>query len=336
MVHIKGRKKMIKVSVIVPAHNEEKHITRCLDSLLKQDFPKEDYEVIVVDGMSRDGTREILKKYKRFKNLKILDNPQGLTPYALNIGISHSRGSYIARVDAHAYVEKDYLKEGVQFLDMHPDIDVVGGSWRPRAGGTKELIIGIAMCSFFGTGGGLFRCSEQEGFVDTLSFGIYRKSVFDKIGFFSPDLAKNQDDEFHLRLRRRGGKIYLSNKIKGYYTPRNSYKALFRRYFGYGLFRPKVIKMHKKIAVLRHLIPPIFVLTFITLFSASFFSGIGRILFLLLLVSYLGAGLTFTFLTSRKRGKRRLYLLPAFWAMHFGYGLGFLFGFLKLKRRGIK
>jgi glycosyltransferase involved in cell wall biosynthesis len=325
---------MPKVSVIVPVRNEVKFIERCLRSLIDQDFPKDQYEIIVVDGNSTDGTKEILKRFERIPNLKILNNPKGLTPYALNIGLSHAKGEFIARVDGHAYVGRDYLKKGVEFLEEHPDVDVVGGPLIHDTDGWKGKAIAEAMSSIFGCGGAVFRCGMREGFVDTVAFGIYRRSVFERIGNFREDLPKNQDDEFHLRLRMNGGKIYLTRSIRVYYTPRKSYGALFRQYFGYGFFRPKVIKMHRRIAAFRHLVPPIFVVTMAILSFSAIFSQLGRFLFLSILGLYLFSSLAFGLYQSMKRKSvfLSLLLLPAYWSMHFGYGLGFIKGLLKRGR----
>ena len=191
------------------------------------------------------------------------------------------------------------------------------------------------MKSLFGTGGVAFRRGGVEGPVDTVAFGIYRTKVFEKVGLFREDLPKNQDDELHLRIRKRGGVIYLTNKIRVYYNPRENFRDLFHQYYGYGFFKPKVMKLHKKVDMIRHMVPPLFVLWLSLLILLAAFSEFGRYLLLFTIGLYLGLGLTFALLSSR--GKTNpIYLLFAFLSMHFGYGLGFLRGLysseLKLHR----
>jgi len=87
------------VSIVIPCRNEREFIGKCLDSVLNNDFPKEELEILVVDGMSEDGTREIVTEYaRRFPFIRLIDNPHRVTPYALNIGIAASRGEIVMRL----------------------------------------------------------------------------------------------------------------------------------------------------------------------------------------------------------------------------------------------
>lgn len=173
------------VSIIIPCRNEEKFIGKCLDSILVQDYPKDKLEVLVINGMSEDGTKEIVKEYnRRHVFIRLLDNPKKTTPCALNIGIKHARGEIIMRMDARATYEKDYISKRVRCLG-ECNADNVGGLMitKPR----NNTFIGN---STFRT------ASKEPKWVDTVFDGCYRKEVFEKIGLFNEALLRGQGREF--------------------------------------------------------------------------------------------------------------------------------------------
>lgn len=188
-------------SVIIPCRNEEKYIERCIDSLVKNISDSIQLEICVVDGMSTDNTREILKKKQtEIEYLNIIDNPDKITPIALNIGIKKSKGDYIAILGAHAEVESTYFYKALQELNSNHEISCIGGLIKNIYEDNKSRGIGLAMSSPFGVGNAYFRTGKKSGFVDTVAFGIYRKEVFDTVGYFDESLARNQDDEFNFRV----------------------------------------------------------------------------------------------------------------------------------------
>ena len=118
------------LSVICPIYNEEKYIAKCIDSILAQDYPKDDLEVIFVDGMSKDRTREIVAEYiGKYPFIRLIDNPDRIVPPAMNIGIKASVGDIIVRLDAHAVFPQNYFSELVKNLHKL-DADNVGGVCR--------------------------------------------------------------------------------------------------------------------------------------------------------------------------------------------------------------
>ena len=115
------------LSVICPIYNEEKYIAKCIDSILNQDYPKNDLEVLFVDGMSTDRTREIVKEYaSRYSFIKLIDNPNKIVPPAMNIGIKESKGEIIIRLDAHAEFPSQYFSRLTKAL-IDLKADNVGG-----------------------------------------------------------------------------------------------------------------------------------------------------------------------------------------------------------------
>ena len=247
------------VSVIVPCHNELGYIEECIRSILIQIPPPGGFEIIVVDGMSVDGTRDILKKLAiEEARLRLIDNPAQIVSTALNMGIRVARGRIIIRMDAHTQYARNYIRECVTVL-RETGADNVGGPWIARGDGFVSRAIAAAFQSSFGAGGARGHNPDYEGEVDTVYLGCWPRDVFDRVGFFDEQLVRNQDDEFNLRLTRAGGKVWQSPRVKSSYTPRGSLTALFRQYAQYGYWKVRVIQKHKIPASLRHLVPGGFV-----------------------------------------------------------------------------
>jgi len=323
----------IKVSIIIPCRNEEKHIKRCLDSIIANDFPRERLEVLVADGISSDTTRDIVNDYAQ-KNqfLKLLKNPKKTTSCALNIGIEHSMGDVIMKIDAHSIYKKDYISNCLKYL-IEFDADNVGGILIPISD-DKSLIseaIGLVISSPFGVGGSYFRIgSTKPRWVDTVAFGCYRKQVFEKIGLYNEDLVRGQDMEFNSRLRKSGGKILLHPKIIGYYYYPNTFFEFLRHNFTNGLWAILPFKHSDVLPVtLRHLVPLAFIsittfFGFAALFNAGYF-----LMFISIAALYVLANLYFSVTTAlRERNWRMIFLMPPVYAiLHVSYGLGSLCGF---------
>ena len=213
------------VSIIIPCRDERRFIEKCLLSIIANDYPKESLQVLVVDGMSEDGTREILNQFSgKYPFIKMLDNPKKIVPVALNIGIKQARGNVIIRMDAHNVYGKDYISKCVKYLRKY-NIDNVGGICITLPGRNTLLAqsIALALSHPFGVGNAHFRIGlKGPKYVDTVPFGCYKREVFEKIGLFDEDLVRNQDDELNVRLQRNGGKILLVPEIVSYYYARDS------------------------------------------------------------------------------------------------------------------
>lgn len=324
------------VSVVVPCRNERDHIESCLRSVLQQEALSGELELIVADGMSDDGTREILTKLAaQDARLRIVDNPTGATPSGMNIGIREAKGPYIAIMGAHSTYARDYLYRSIEILQQH-EADNVGGALICDAKSLLQRAIAAAHHSRFSVGGARWHNINYEGPADTVFGGVYRREVFERIGLFDEELARNQDDELNLRLTRAGGRIWHSPKIKSWYTPRASIGALFAQYRQYGYWKVRVIQKHKLPASVRHLVPGCFVLSLSILSVASVFSAPALWVLLALAGLYFFCNVAASLLTAGRNGGALVFVLPAvFAAYHFGYGLGFLHGmwdFLILRR----
>ena len=324
------------VSIVIPCRDEQKYIGQCLDSIVANEYPKDKLEVFVIDGRSDDGTRQIVERYaQQYPFIKILDNPKKITPAALNIGIKHAGGELIIRIDAHAAYEKDYISKCVKYLEEY-EADTVGGVMKalPRDNTPFSKAIVHSLSNRFGVGGSVFRTgSEKPEWVDTVFGGCYRREVFDKIGLFNEDLTRTQDMEFNLRLIRAGGKILLHPEIVSYYYARSEFKSFCRHNFGNGVWAIYPFKFITSTPVSwRHLVPLVFVSSLIGSAVLSIFSQIFLWLFVFIFGSYALANLYFSAkITVREKDFRLLFVMPlVFAALHIGYGLGSLWGLLKV------
>jgi glycosyltransferase involved in cell wall biosynthesis len=332
------------ISIIVPCRNEEKFIAKCLDGLLAQNYPKGKMEILVVDGMSNDKTREIIAAYqKKASFIEIIDNPKKVTPTAMNLGIKAARGEAITMVNAHSVLDKDFLKYGAEHLRGINDTDAVGGSLKTinDEPGIMAQAIPLAADSLFGTGGNRYRTKTKEGFVeDTLPYSLYKKAVFSKIGYIDEELLRDQDEEFNYRLVKSGGKIYFTPKIKSFLHIRPSLIKLWRQHYQYGYWKVKVCQKVGIGFVQKQIIPALFVSGTIGSLLLSFFWKPFLWIFLAVSGSYLSVDILFSAVVAKKNGYKYFFFLPGiFLVIHASYGLGFLkglFDFILLKKGGIE
>lgn len=334
------------ISIIIPCRNEEKFISNCLDSIIANDYPKNRLEILVVDGMSDDGTKDIIKQYsKRYHFIRMLENHRKIVPVALNIGINNAQGDIILRMDAHVIYEKNYISKCLKYLKEH-DVDNVGGVMitLPSKNTVLAQSIALAVSHPFGVGNAYFRTGSQKPkYVDTVPFGCYKKEVFKEIGLFDEDLVRNQDDEFNLRLIKNKGKILLVPDIISYYYARDSLPKLWKMYFQYGYFKPLVALKVGAVLTWRQLIPAFFVGSLIISLILSFIFSPFLWLLALILSLYIAINFFFSFFISLNKGLKYVLSLPlVFLTLHFSYGIGYLKGICdfiilkKHKRKKIK
>jgi len=318
---------MKMVSIIIPCRNEEKFIGKCLDSIISQDYPKDRLEILVVDGMSTDRSRKIVQEYtKIYPFIRMLNNPKQIASSALNIGIREAKGAIIIRIDAHVKCAEDYIRQCVSLLQTAA-ADNVGGCQRGIGASYLSKVIAIATTHPFGAGDAKFRFSERQDWVDTVYLGAWYKKTLESLGGFNEDWVVNQDYELNYRLRKAGGKILLSPKIRCRYYVRGSLSSLARQYFRYGIWKVKTLVTYPESVRWRQLVPPAFVLVLvISLALLPLHWAISKIVPSLYVVTNLVA----SFHADRCHGWRYLPLLPLVFAtLHVSWGLGFWAGVLK-------
>lgn len=318
------------VSVIVPCRDEGRFIGKCLDSIIAQDYPRDKFEVLVIDGMSEDGTRKIVKEYnEQFPFVNLLDNCKRITSSALNKGIKAAKGDIIMIMGSHSTYEKNYMSQCVSYL-TNGDADNVGGVCKilPQNSSLVAKSIAYALSSSFGVGNAYYRTgTKKQKYVDTVFGGCYKKNIFDKIGFFDEDLLRTQDSEFNARLIKNGGKILLVPEIISYYYARKSLGELWMMNLQYGYSKPLAVKKVGGIYTLRQLTPPLFVGSlFISLIFSPFFK-LCLWYFIFVLSFYTFANLGVSLKIALRRNLRCFFILPlVFYTIHFGWGIGCLKG----------
>lgn len=329
---------VLRVSIIVGCRNEAAHIRRFLESLYEQDMNGFEWEANIADGMSDDGTREILDEYcARDSRLHVIPNPDRIVSAGLNAAIRAACGEFILRLDAHTTYAPDYCRKCIEAL-LRTGADNAGGPARTRAGGACARAVAAAYHSWFSTGGGKFHDERFEGWVDTVPYGCWRRQTLEKIGLFDEQLVRNQDDELNLRLVRAGGKIWQSPDIVSWYSPRSSVAGLFRQYFQYGFWKVAVIRKHRIPASWRHLAPGSFLLVNLSLPATMAVAAAGHAdavlnacaaLWSAVLASYGVTNLVASVGAARRHGWSILPYLPGIFATyHVSYGLGFVIGLL--------
>jgi glycosyltransferase involved in cell wall biosynthesis len=323
------------VSLLMPVRNEGGYLRGALDSVLKQDYPPEKMEILVIDGMSEDNTRAILAEYQaEVDRLFIFDNPRHIVPTGMNIAMRCARGTILIRVDGHCEIAPDYVQRCVYYLE-NDLADGVGGPMETIGQTAMARMIAIAMSSPFGVGNSAFRTvSDKTMFSDTVPFPAYKRSVVQDAGGYDEELVRNQDDEYNYRLREKGYRILLAADIRSRYYSRSSLSSLRRQYFQYGYWKVRVLQKHPRQMSLRQFVPALLVGTIILSTLVSFFHPIGSIFVGLSIGAYILANLTASIITASHRAWDSLWLLPlGFGIIHFSYGLGFLAGLFKFSNR---
>ena len=320
------------VSVVIPALNEARHIGALLDSLEAQTYPTGAFEVIVADGGSTDGTREIVAEASRCwkARLQLIDNPAHRTPQGLNTGIAAARGQVIVTLGAHSLVDARFIEESVSALQQS-GAAAAGGVIEARGEGRVATAIAAALSHPFGVGDARFRFAKEPAYVDTIAFAAYRRECFDLLGGFDTDRQFAEDDFFNFRVRAAGGRLYLSPAVRSVYYTRTQLRPLIKQYFAYGRAKGRSSVEVPASIQPRHLVPAATVAGGALLLAASSVARPARWMLALGTGAY-GAMAVYSATTSAARRHDRK-LAPVIGAVlpvvHASYGMGTLAGAAK-------
>jgi succinoglycan biosynthesis protein ExoA len=316
------------VTLIVAMRNEERHVSRCVQSLLEQDYPHDRLEVLFMDGGSTDRTRDIVSTLiGQRPGFALVDNPGKIQSIAWNLGIAQARGELIGIVSGHSELAPDYVTNAVETLER-TGADLVGGPARAESESVVGEAIALAMSTPFGVGGAEFRYAAAERTVDTVFMGVCKRALYDRIGGFDAEMVRNQDDELSYRLLEQGGRIVCNPAIRSVYRNRATLRSLWKQYFDYGRWKVRVMQKHRAQMRPRHFVPPLFVTTLgVSALVPPLFAGVGAL--------YGSATLLASIRIAART--RRLDVLPylpaAFAILHIGYGAGFLRGLHQFRDR---
>jgi succinoglycan biosynthesis protein ExoA len=321
----------VKVSVLIPCRNESGSIEACVRNVYSFQPPVGGFEVIVIDGMSNDGTREILRRLvQEFPGLVIIDNPKRTVPYAMNLGIKEAKGEFIIRTDVRCVHPKNYVVDLVE-LSEKTRADNVGGVLEPAGNTFMQKAIAVSYRSPVSMGGALRHRSDFVGETDAVYGGCFQRNRLIEIGMYDEGMTRNQDDELSFRLRKNGGKIMQTSKIRVLYYPRKSLGQLFKQFCQYGFWKVRVIQKHPQQAAPRHLCPSALVCILGFLLVGEIWSTVLFWTFWCVLLAYIAA-VTVEAVRVSAVTKSPPGLIPAVAAsigtIHTSYGIGFICGLL--------
>lgn len=321
----------------MPVRNEAEFIHRSLCAVLAQEYPLELMEIIVVDGLSTDHTRAIVAtlaaRHPRH-SLRLISNPAGIVPTALNLALKQARGEVILRVDGHCQISLQHVRRCVQLL-ARGDWAGVGGPLTTVGETRVAQAIALAQSSRFGVGDAGFRTVHDRAMLaDTIPFPAYSRAALQRAGLYDEELVRDQDDEYNYRLRGLGAHLLLDPGLRSRYYSRSSLASLWRQYYQYGFWKVRVLQKHPRQMRLRQFVPAALVVALVMTIALAVFYPWEWALALLVGGSYLLANLAAGCWTASRRGWRHLPLLPpAFATLHLSYGLGFLLGLVKFWKR---
>jgi glycosyltransferase involved in cell wall biosynthesis len=320
-----------RVTVIMPIRNEAAFITRSLGAVLNQTYPRHLTEIVIADGMSDDGTPDIIRAVPGAHDVIIVPNPQRRQAAGLNLAIQRASGEVIVRVDGHTVIAEDYIAQCVAAL-IESGAQNVGGPMHPVGVTPMGRAIAAAGKSAFAVPTA-FHVSERAQFTDTVYLGAWWKTTFDQIGLFDETAPPNEDYDLNYRIRAAGGKVYLTPRIQSVYYGRQTLPALVRQYFNYGIGKVKTLRRHPASLRLRHLVAPAFVAALIVGAVGALLHPLLAVGWLAMLGLYAAANLFFSARAARGAEAGVLIRLPiVFFAIHLAWGAGFWFALLTGRR----
>ena len=324
------------VTAMIVVRNEEEYIAECMRSLLVQDYPCDEFEVLIVDGESTDATLKIAKETERLFStrndgrvtVRYLINYKRNLASGWNLGIQNAQGKYVTRLDAHGFAEQDFIKKSVETIEQIEEVGCVGGRAIAFAKTEKGKLISKIISSPFGVGNSKFRYAKKAGYVDTIGHGLYKKEVFEKVGYFNEQLIRNQDNDMHSRMRDYGYKFYYNPDIHSIYYNRETIRELLIQGYLNGKYGFEMITKGMNVMSLRHCIPFLFVVFNIISFGLGFCFKVVHLIQKIILLIYFFVGMIFSFMQTKNVVE--LFIMPmVFLGFHCSYGIGSLIGIMK-------
>jgi succinoglycan biosynthesis protein ExoA len=315
------------ILIVVPVLNEAKNITRVVNELIVCGASLEtEYKLIIVDGGSKDETVPLVERLcVKFPNLRLIHNPKKIQGPAVNLAVKKfgKEMDILIRCDSHASYPSHFVKKLVDVL-AHVNADSVVIAMDSVGESCRQKAIAWISDSRVGSGGAAHRGGFTSGFVDHGHHAAFRLESFIKIEGYEESFAHSEDAEFDCRLRAAGGRIFLDASIRVSYMPRDTFSALLRQYFYYGIGRSRTMRRHPFSTRARQIFVPLHTVIFWTNIT---FGIIWPILWTLPTI-YLTILLIISIMISvNKKSICGLLSGPAAFIMHTGWGCGFLYGF---------
>ncbi len=321
----------IDVSFIVIALNAAGTIDALFECLKKQTYPHNHIEVVLVDGLSEDNTKEKMLLFqsneKSFKSVKVFDNPKKTLPCGWNVALKEVTGDAVLRVDAHTTFPEDFISLNVK--DLNKGENICGGKVIsiPADNSKWSVTINEAENSMFGGSFAAFRHAEVAQYVSTAAFAIYRKTVFDKVGYYNEQLTRTEDNEMHYRMRKAGYKFYYDPEIVSFRETRSTFRKLLKQKYLNGYWIGRTLRVEPRCFSLYHFVPMLFVIANIV--SLLFVAFNVEIPIMVLSALYLIVDFAMTVVAILSCKNRNIYFLCLpimFFFLHIVYGMGTIIG----------
>ena len=320
------------VSVVVGLLNEEKFLPRLIEDFKKQTYNHNEIELIFIDGMSKDDSWKILEDFKNsnhdFYDVVLLKNPKVILSAGMNVGIKAARGECILKVDCHSHITDNFIENNVKIIEEGED--VCGGP-RPNiienADNFSKTLL-LVEENMFGSGIADYRKKTTKKYVSSVFQGMYKKSIFDKIGLLDEKVGRVEDNELHYRIRKNGYKIRYSNDILSYQYTRPTLKRMLKQKYSNGYWIGKVSHVYPKAFSIFHFVPLAFVLAII--FSLCMIPITSIFIILLSSVYFLFTMLITIMTIINNKFNITILLMPIIlFLIHVYYGVGTLVGLIK-------
>lgn len=327
-----------EVAIVIPTLNEERFISRCLDSIIKQTFKFEKMDVMIIDGGSNDKTKDIVAKYqKSHQNIRFIENKKKIQSVAFNIGFKKSTAPYIIRLDAHAEYDSKYISLCIENLKQDEKRGNVGGRCNilPFNQSIWAQTNAILNHSRFGIGGAAFRVSNEAHNTDSVPFGAFPRKIIEKIGGMREDLPRGEDNEYNSRIRKAGYKIFFDPNIISSYFARPTLGASCKQMYANGNSIGYLYYIDREAIGIRHLVPLLFVVSGLFSIIISVLWSPFCYVFCGGLALYIIADAIASIMGAKDNVKCTLPLFILFFCVHVSYGMGTIAGLIKgLKTKG--
>lgn len=296
------------ISFVMPVRDEEKYLRTAVESVFTQAVPGE-MELILSVAPSKDQTMAIAKELQAGfgEKLQIVENPEGITPIALNLAIAKARYEVVLRVDAHSELSDGYASLAVSILNQTGAANV-GGMMVAKGKSDFQSAVAFGYNDRIGLGGGAFHVGGEAGPKETVYLGVFRKSVLDELGGFDPAWVRGQDWELNQRIRKAGYQVWFDPRLQVGYYPRSTWEDLARQFFKTGMWRGALTRNNPADSSVRYWIPPVLVLSLVW--------GLPLALYLMAIGFYV-------FTRSGPSNNVKAWLMVVLPTMHFAWGLGF-------------
>ena len=327
-----------EVAIVIPTLNEEHFISRCLNSIIKQTYEFEKMDVMIIDGGSKDKTKDIVAEYqKSHQNIRFIENKKKIQSVAFNIGFKKSTAPYIIRLDAHAEYDSKYISLCIENLKQDEKRGNVGGRCNilPFNQSIWAQTNAILNHSRFGIGGAAFRVSNEAHNTDSVPFGAFPRKIIEKIGGMREDLPRGEDNEYNSRIRKAGYKIFFDPNIISSYFARPTLGASCKQMYANGNSIGYLYYIDREAIGIRHLVPLLFVVSGLFSIIISVLWSPFCYVFCGGLALYLIADAIASIMGAKDNVKCTLPLFILFFCVHVSYGMGTIAGLIKgLKTKG--